>query len=112
MRRWSCSLRSRRAALHPSFLRLIFRHSCASSSVIPAQAGTHCAHRHLPSTYPLPDSSLPPFRGEVRWGVGGCERALLGVLASIARLRLLSSFVRRQEPAHHLPPPQFIPPPF
>ena len=67
----------------PSFLRrqepaLPLRHSCAgrnprtlspsfprSPSVIPAQAGT---------THPFPNSSLPPFRGEVRWGVGGPER--------------------------------------
>ena len=36
--------------------------------VIPAQAGTH------PTPTPFPNSSLPPSRGEVRWGVGGCDR--------------------------------------
>ena len=45
--------------------------------VIPAPPPRHsCAGRnppsHLPS--PFPNSSLPPSRGEVRWGVGGNER--------------------------------------
>ena len=70
------------ALLHPDRLS---RHSCAPLasflrptvipaplSVIPAQAGIrlypHPAH-------PFPNSSLPPFRGEVRWGVGGSEPA-------------------------------------
>ena len=35
----------------------------------PAQAGTH--HHH--PTSPIPNSSLPPSRGEVRWGVECCE---------------------------------------
>ena len=47
----------------PSFLR---------PSVIPAQAGTHLAPPPLPS--PFPNSSLPPSRGEVRWGVRGNAR--------------------------------------
>ena len=41
------------------------------SSVIPAQAGTN---QHAPSKLPQENSSLPPFRGEVRWGVGSHER--------------------------------------
>ncbi len=45
----------------------------APPTVIPAQAGTHAStHPHIP--YPVPNSSLPPTRGEVRWGVGGSER--------------------------------------
>ncbi len=49
------------------------RHSCAPS-VIPAQAGTHAStHPHIP--YPFPNSSLPPSRGEVRWGVEASEPA-------------------------------------
>ena len=35
----------------------------------PAPAGTH--HHH--PTSPIPNSSLPPSRGEVRWGVECCE---------------------------------------
>ncbi len=51
----------------------------APPSVIPAQAGTHAPprvshHAHQPpSSHPFPNSSLPPSRGEVRWGVGGHE---------------------------------------
>ncbi len=52
----------------PSFLRLPPRHSCAPFLVIPAQAGTHL------TPTPFPNSSLPPSRGEVRWGVRGCDR--------------------------------------
>ena len=75
------------------------RHSCAPRSVIPAQAGTRTPpipsslrpplpvipaqagtrtphpplspHAHPHPTTPFPNSSLPPFRGEARWGVGG-----------------------------------------
>ncbi len=42
--------------------------------VIPAQAGTHAPTPSTPLT-PLPNSSLPPSRGEARWGVGGREPA-------------------------------------
>ncbi len=89
---------------------LLFRHSCHSLSVIPAlagtvgaarvpayagmtrgdagmtgraQAGTHhpSAHnQHAPSQLPQENSSLPPFRGEVRWGVGGTEPAPAALL--------------------------------
>ena len=58
----------------PSHLQPSPRHSCAPSpsflrplSVIPAQAGTKL-YPH-PNTHLHPNSSLPPFRGEVRWGV-------------------------------------------
>ena len=44
----------------PSFPRPPSRHSCAG--------------RNPPSHLPSPNSSLPPLRGEVRWGVGGNER--------------------------------------
>ena len=55
---------------HPSFLR--------PPSVIPASSRHSCAGRNPPtSTHqgPLPqeNSSLPPGRGEVRWGVKGSE---------------------------------------
>ena len=59
------------------------RHSCAPTvipaplpsflrppTVIPAQAGTT---PHPPNTPSSPNSSLPPGRGEVRWGVGRHE---------------------------------------
>ena len=62
----------------PSFLHSL-RHSCSPSvipappSVIPAQAGTQTLHtpalRHPPNSHSFPNSSLPPSRGEVRWGV-------------------------------------------
>ena len=42
--------------------------------VIPAQAGTH----PLTNTLPQENSSLPPSRGEVRWGVEARERAQTG----------------------------------
>ena len=92
-----------------SSLRSPLRRTCASS-VIPAQAGiTHRANPHL---FPFPNSSLPPFRGEARWGVRGHERPPQVVRAPIAHLtpaasllRLSSlhprshpSFLRRQEP--------------
>ncbi len=46
----------------------------APPPVIPAQAGT-TTHTHPPShpPTPFPNSSLPPSRGEARWGVGGTE---------------------------------------
>ncbi len=54
----------------PSFLRAPFRHSCAGRN----RANRHsCAGRNHPPS-PFPNSSLPPKRGEVRWGVGGTER--------------------------------------
>ncbi len=51
-------------------------HSRARSRHTRARHG----HSAMTSTYPtltsaLPNSSLPPSRWEVRWGVGGCERA-------------------------------------
>ena len=53
------------------------RHSCSFSSFLrrqePAQAGT--ARAHPPPLPHFPNSSLPPFRGEARWGVGSTERA-------------------------------------
>ncbi len=64
----------------PSFL-LSSRHSCPLS-VIPAQAGTHLAQYSFPA--PFPNSSLPPSRGEVRWGVEGCERLPTALLHPIA----------------------------
>ena len=74
-----------------------FRHSCAPPSVIPTQAGTRATSPPsflrrqeppnkpplLPNSSPtydekgaqLPNSSLPPLRGEVRWGVERHEPA-------------------------------------
>ena len=49
---------------HPSFLRPL--------SVIPAQVGT--PQPPAPRIPPLPNSSLPPTRGEARWGVERRER--------------------------------------
>ena len=47
----------------------------APDSVIPAQAGTHDHPIDDPTTPapPFPNSSLPPSRGEVRWGVESTE---------------------------------------
>ena len=48
----------------------------APEPVIPAQAGTHPTHASPPTPptpTPFPNSSLPPSRGEARWGVGGNE---------------------------------------
>ena len=47
----------------------------APDSVIPAQAGTHDHPINDPTTPapPFPNSSLPPSRGEVRWGVESTE---------------------------------------
>ena len=62
----------------PTILAALIRHSRAPS-VIPAQAGTQppaTTPRSTSSAQPsptLPNSSLPPSRGEVRWGVGGPE---------------------------------------
>ena len=54
-------------AQHPppisSFLRR--QEPARPNARLPAYAGM---------TGDFPNSSLPPFRGEVRWGVGGCER--------------------------------------
>ena len=93
------TLRHSRAPL-PSFLRPL--------SVIPAQAGT--TPRPIPASPPLfPNSSLPPGRGEVRWGVGRREPPPPALHAPITHPTPLSifpapspSFLRRQEPP--LPP--------
>ena len=64
----------------------------APPTVIPAQAGTRAPlpsplrpqpsflrrqepPAPTPTPAPFPNSSLPPSRGEVRWGVGRCEQA-------------------------------------
>ena len=59
-------MRSRIGALYcstPATLQGAF--APAYGSVIPAQAGIPS-----PNSRPHPNSSLPPLRGEVRWGVG------------------------------------------
>ena len=83
-------------------------------------------------THPFPNSSLPPLRGEVRWGVRRCEPAHQSHRAPIARTappnrhprapiartappppypRSPSSFLRRQEPKRtHLFPNSSLPP--
>ena len=72
------------------------RHSCAPSR-------HSCAGRNQPTPRPplFPNSSLPPSRGEVRWGVGRHERA--PPLAS-HRDRL-----RHSSPPPPLPPPSLRP---
>ena len=45
----------------------------APSSVIPAQAGTTQRAPPTNPTHPFPNSSLPPSRGEARWGVESHE---------------------------------------
>ncbi len=72
--------------------------------VIPAQAGTAHAgttHPHTP-TPPrtlFPNSSLPPFRGEARWGVGGNEP------------RTKPRSQHRPSPRHSRHPPTVMPAP-
>ena len=119
--------RRSRGCPHPPRTHPHPHHSRAPPPVIPAQAGTRalprhsCAGRNPPNPLPpSPNSSLPPFRGEARWGVGGIERlpaiAWLPVPSLGAstppsslrpnrhscagrNLRPSSSFLRRQEPA-------------
>ena len=93
------------------------RHSCARSRIPCAPIRHSCAGRNPPAhnthSTPLPNSSLPPFRGEVRWGVGrpeplpAAERPPAPSKAHPSLppfLRPPPSFLRRQEPA---PPPSF-----
>ncbi len=64
-------------------------HQTSSKTPTPSTYPKHLPQAPTPSTYPkhlpkhLPqdNSSLPPFRGEVRWGVGACERAQRSSLA-------------------------------
>ncbi len=82
-------------APHPSFLR-------PSPSFLRRQEPTH---PHIP--HPVPNSSLPPTRGEVRWGVGGPERppaaerqpAPSKTHPHFRHSCAPPSFLRRQEPA-------------
>ena len=93
----------------------ILRHPCAPT-VIPAPSPRHsCAGRnpHAPSRFPQENSSLPPSRGEVRWGVGRTERAPLAACTPIARTTHPPSYLRPppsllRTPAFPTPPP---PPP-
>ncbi len=108
-------------ASFPSFLRpsvipgpsvilaSLLRHSCAGRNPGAPRQASRRAH-HSPNTPPSPNSSLPPSRGEVRWGVERREPARQSRCAPIAWHRspalLLfrrscvssSSFLRRQEP--------------
>ena len=72
----------------------------APPSVIPAQAGTT-----LPTTHPLPNSSLPPSRGEVRWGVERRATTAGPTRPDRPRRSPPPSFLRRQEPLHTPLPP-------
>ena len=83
----------------------LFRHSCAGRN---------------PPRHPLllPNSSLPPSRGEVRWGVGHPEPPPPPArgIPSLARHSCAPppSFLRRQEPppiTPRPPPPPRSPPP-
>ena len=105
--------------------------------VIPAQTGT-CPRP--PPLHLSPNSSLPPFRGEARWGVRRTERppAIVRAAPPTAAARVsptgipvpphrrsahlinrhscapFPSFLRRQEPArarHHFTPPPIHPSP-
>ena len=85
------------------------QHEVGSSPVTPAPSLRHsCAgrnHHHHP-TSPFPNSSLPPLRGEVRWGVGGHEPATTAVPAPIAH----STVSTRSAPLPSLLPlPSVIP---
>ena len=50
------------------------------------------AHQAL-LLFPFPNSSLPPFRGEVRWGVGCCEWAVAGRLRPDRSPRISSTAI-------------------
>ncbi len=88
----------------------------APPSVIPAQAGTSAGRNRAtptslltppPHTHPpFPNSSLPPFRGEVRWGVRGTERppATEQPPPLPQNASTLPSPPRRQEPNPQLKP--------
>ena len=114
-------LTSRACLQDPSFLRRQER--ALTRSAIPVQAGTR-AHAPGAATHtpPFPNSSLPPSRGEARWGVGApsqrqplsntpnrlshhsrtpsCHSRALPVIPAP-----FPSFLRRQEPpATHTPP--------
>ena len=106
--RWGVGGTDRPPAIEPKIpspLRPPSRHSCAGRN-----HSTHQATRtkHLPQE----NSSLPPFRGEVRWGVGGTDRppAIEPKIPSPLRPPL-SSFLRRQEPARTHANPQATPSP-
>ncbi len=104
----------RPSAPSPPLLQRASHHSCALP-VIPAQAGTTRLNTH-----PFPNSSLPPSRGEVRWGVGGCERAQRQSVHQHPLRHYSSahpiipapfpSFLRRQEPRASTPTPSPIHP--
>ena len=111
----------------PSFLRPIPSFLRPSPSFLRRQEPTTPTHTTNTRQTKLPqeNSSLPPFRGEVRWGVGGCERSPApewppALLSNVSTLpsslppppprhsyALIPSFLRRQEPGR---PPSFLPP--
>ena len=84
----------------------LLRHSCAGRN-------PHAPH-HSANTHPFPNSSLPPGRGEVRWGVGRHEpRTNATPQSPTPRIPHTPSsvipapspsFLRRQEPAPPTPP--------
>ena len=115
---------SGRAAAHPlqgtstlpSPPRPPLRHSCAGRNH-PLSPHTHPPHTRTYTT-PFPNSSLPPLRGEVRWGVGApsLRQRSSGRPMSTrsprptsppSPLRPSPSFLRRQEPplSPHTHPP-------
>ena len=106
-------------------------------SVIPAQAGTRtpsrhsyappfrhsCAgrnphhHTHPPPPPPFPNSSLPPFRGEARWGVGGNEHTTAPATTTTPLprplphpLSVIPAQAGTRAPSRHsrTPPPSFL----
>ena len=93
----------------PSFLRPLpvipappLRHSCAPSpSFLRRQEPPP-----PPNPPPFPNSSLPPLRGEVRWGVGGHEPA---TTAAPSPNRPLNRQRESDASPVILPPPSVIP---
>ena len=82
----------------------------APPPVIPAQAGTH-PPQHSPL---FPNSSLPPKRGEVRWGVGGNKRPPTVVSCPNRPLHTpcrpcRPSDIPAHPPRHSCPPPPSFP---
>ena len=71
--------------------------------------------QHAPHTYPKKIQSLPPFRGEVRWGVGCCELATPLVRAPIvhatpptATLHIAAAVIPARRLRHPRAKPSFL----
>ena len=82
-----------------SSLRPLIRHSCAGRNPHPP---TPLPQRT--KQLPQENSSLPPFRGEARWGVGGAERPPAALRHPHRSCLRRNDGTRRQEPAPATPP--------